>query len=130
MKKAIVILLILAALGGGAWAYRKYIWKRPPGDQVATMLAAARVGDEDTFIEGFTKESGMLIRAYLALSRSYEQVSDAPYRDLVRGNVLEVVVDGDKATVSLEVGRRTIDVPMVVEDNTWKVDGFALESAF
>lgn len=129
MKKFVIIFLLVAALAGGGWYYYKYHWnKLSPRESFEQMMAAAAVGDRERFVEGFTKESGRLMDAFVTLAETYDEVADAPYRNLVGASVeAERVAKDGKAFVAVKWGNRDFEVPFVLEDGEWKLDGFALE---
>ena len=128
MKKLLVVLLIAALAAGGWWAWDHWFRAGSPSDAYRRMVNAARLGDEDTFLEGFTEESRPLIKALIALSRDYEVVQEDPYERIVLSDVVAETVDGDQATVLTEQGRNTRDVRMKKVDGRWVIDAFELEA--
>lgn len=128
MKKLLVLLLIAALAAGGWWAWDHWFRAGSPSDAYRRMVNAARLGDEDAFLEGFTEESRPLIKALIALSRDYDVVQEDPYERIVLADVVAETVDGDRATLVIEQGRKTRDLRMKKVDGRWQIDAFELET--
>lgn len=129
MKKLIVAVLVLLLVAGAMFAYYKFFYFEDPKDAYLRTVAAAMLGDEDSFLDGFTEESRPLVAGLLALSRADDVRSSKrhPYHYLVTENVDSAIVEGDKAWLKLrrmgDAGSKArYDVPLVKTGNTWKID--------
>lgn len=129
MKKLILSILLLALLGGAAWAYWKFLYVEAPEKAFLRTVSAAMLGDEQAFLEGFTEESRPLVAGLLALSRGDDlRASNRhPYYYLVSENLEGVEVEGDRAWVKLrrmgDAGSKAkYDVPLVRAGNSWRID--------
>lgn len=110
-----------------------------PQDAYYEMVAAAKMGDQDGFLEAFTAESRPLVEALLKLSDIYGLERTSPYTLLVHTEVLEVEeppADTEKAATDDrpvavivvrvgKTGRRRIK--MVKEEGAWRIDALDLE---
>ncbi len=103
------------------------------------MVAAAKMGHKEAFLEGFTPDSRKLIEALLELSELYSLRQRDPYRLLVHTDVIETEraeperVPGQQelrevALLTVQVGRSRRKIKMVKFDRSWKIDAFELES--
>ena len=103
------------------------------------MVAAAKLGHKEAFLEAFTPESRQVIGALLELSELYSLRQHEPYRLLVHTDVVSVErgeperAEGqreprDVAFVVVQVGSSRRKIKMVQVDGEWKIDAFDLES--
>lgn len=129
MKKFLVVLLLLLLIGGAVFAYFKFLHVEDPSKAYLRTVAAAMLGDEDVFLNGFTEPSRPLVAGLLAIARGThpKKSTDHPYHFLVTEDVDSVSVEGDNAYVRVRrMGSRdrkaTYDVPMVKVEGTWKID--------
>jgi hypothetical protein len=129
LKKIIIAVLLVALLAGGAYAYYRFLYVRDARDVYLSIVSAAMLGDEEAFLDGFTKESKPLVGGLLALSRGDDarKSSRHPYYYLVTENIESVEVEGDKAWVKLrrasdQGSQAKYDVPLVRDGNSWKID--------
>ncbi|GMV40247.1 MAG: hypothetical protein AMXMBFR64_19630 [Myxococcales bacterium] len=127
MKKLLVVLILAALVAGGWWAWDRWFRGGSPSDAYRRMVNAARLGDEDTFLEGFTEKSRPLVKALIALSRDYEVVREDPYERIVLSDVVGETVEGDRATIVTEQGRKTREIRMTKVDGRWQIDAFDLD---
>lgn len=127
MKKLLVVLIIAALAAAGYWTYNRYFRGGSPKDAYMRMINAARLGDEDGFLDGFTDDSEKLVKSLIALSRSYEAVRADPYERLVFSEVISEQVDGDQALLITQDHRKTREIHMVKVEGEWKIDAFQLE---
>ncbi|GEM_PF-2608131 len=132
MKKLIVIVLILVLVGGAVFAYFKFLHVEDVGDAYLRTVAAAMLGDEELFLDGFTKESRPLVAGLLALSagRSPRKSREHPYHFLVTEDIQGFEVEEDVAYVRVRrIGDKSkkggYDVPMKKVEGTWKIDALA-----
>ncbi len=134
MKKVLLLLLLVALIGGGVWAYLRFVHVAAPQNAYLSTAAAAMLGDETLFLEGFTSSSRPLVAGLLALARGDDPKTSRrhPYYYLTSEEVEDVTVapDGDHATIRLRrPGDRSLasvyDVPMKLEERAWKIDAFA-----
>lgn len=128
--------------------------KNAPRDAYYRTVQAAKLGEREAFLDGFTKKSAKLIRAVLVLSESMEFVK-APYRHLVFEKVLKVtkrtIATADEARFNrprvddasddskdppkeFEVAILTVSkgnakdyILMVTEGGKWKIDAWRME---
>lgn len=129
MKKAIAALLLLLAIAGGIRAWAKWLRVESPRDAWLRATSAAMLGDEATFLAGFTDESRPLVAGLLAHARGDDprQSKAHPYFYLVSENLEAVAIDGDTAWLTLRRQSDTgsgsrYDVPMRRVGQTWKID--------
>lgn len=127
MKKLLVLLILAALVAGGWWAWDHWFRAGSPSDAYRRMVNAARLGDEETFLEGFTDQSRPLVKALIALSRDYEVVREDPYERIVLSDVVAETVEGDVATIVTEQGRKTRDIRMKKVEGRWQIDAFELD---
>lgn len=129
MKKLIVIVLLLAVIGGGVFAYFKFFHVEGVKDAYLRTVSAAMLGDEELFLDGFTERSRPLVAGLLAIASGQHPKKDRkhPYHFLVTEEVESVDVQGDAAYIRVRrMGSRdlkaTYDVAMVKIEGTWKID--------
>jgi hypothetical protein len=133
-----VTVFVLLVLGG--WGC-----KEDPKEAYERLVFHAKTGNQETFIDGFTKRSRPLIKTLIALRRTYnDQVSESadPYLSLVRENVIDVkvtdakekrVCEGQgneirKAVLTIANGNKNSRQIVMYEcDDGWKVDAFNLQ---
>ena len=142
MRKLLLLVVLGALVGGGWWAWQRYVHVASPEEAFLATVARAALGDEEGFVEGFTEDARPIIAGVLALSRGEDPHRDRnhPYYYLVTENIDEVNVSGDRAWVRVRrAGVRTTsavyDVPMRLEGGTsvfgfqfgggWRIDGLA-----
>lgn len=134
MKKVIVVLLLLAAIGGGVWAYLRFLYVPPVDKAFLSTVAAATLGDEQVFLAGFTERSRPLVAGLLGLSRGKDprHTRSHPYFFLVSEEIeaIDVEPTGDVAWLTLrrpgDRGRRSsYDVRLVIEEGAWRIDALS-----
>ena len=87
------------------------------------MATAAEMGDLDTFLEGFTKESKQIVQAQLSLSDAYGLKNDNPVSLLVFSAVEDVEEKDDQAILTVTRGTVRKRILMVnVPDVGWRID--------
>ena len=126
---------MLALVGGGVFAYFKFLHVEDPSKSYLRTVAAAMLGDEDVFLGGFTEQSRPLVAGLLALSSGKHPRKSRlhPYHFLVTEDVEHVQVEGDEAWVEVRrMGSRdrkaTYVVPMVKVEGTWKIDALQFDA--
>ncbi|MFT5430596.1 MAG: hypothetical protein ACI9OJ_001271 [Myxococcota bacterium] len=138
MTRIIIIGLIAATLlvFGGC--------KEDPAEAYNRLVFHAKVGNEKAFLDGFTPKSQRMIRALLALRRSYGDLVNAdadPYRSLVLETIesveideMEVQAEGSLekverrvATITVTDGEILRKIRMVELDDGWKIDAIDLQ---
>lgn len=130
MKKAIFGILLVVLVCVGLWLYYKYLHVEPPRDMYLRTVAAAMLGDEQTFLDGFTPASRPLVAGLLSLSRADEIKTSLrhPYHFLASENIEDVEIEGDTAWLRLRrMGDNTkarYDVALVKDGTSWKIDAF------
>jgi hypothetical protein len=123
-------LALLAALVAGC--------SKTPTDTYYEMVAAAKMGDRETFLNTFTAESRSLIEALLELSDVYGLKRNDPYELLVHTDVAgeepgePEPVPGmqeprEVAYVVVQMKNRRRKIKMIKVDGEWKIDAFDLE---
>lgn len=114
-----------------------------PEDAYNRMVFYAKMGNEDAFLDSFTKPSAKLVRALLALRRTYgDQVSKEadPLLSLVLDEIQEVEIEKkefegegvDKierkvATLTVAKGKIKRKIRMIQYDEGWKIDALDLQ---
>jgi len=110
-----------------------------PTDVYYRMVAAAKMGDRETFLETFTSDSRSVIDALLKLSDIYGAQRNSPYELLVATEVLgeepgppEKVAGkaepAETAILTVQAGRHGKRlVKMLKTDEGWKIDALDLE---
>lgn len=138
MKKLLIVCLLALVVAGATWAYLRFLHKTSPGDVYLTTASAAMLGDEETFLSGFTPASRPILSALMELNRSRdprtssthpyyflvtEQVEDVgepqPGADGQREVWLTLKRAGDKATGT------EYSVRMVALDEGWRIDALS-----
>ena len=110
-----------------------------PTDTYYQMVAAAKMGDRDTFLQTFTDDSRHLIEALIELSEIYGLQRNDPYRLLVHTEVIsEEEAEPERVTgikepceavnLVVKVKHRQRKIKMVKVDGEWRIDAFGLES--
>lgn len=108
-------------------------------DTYYDMVAAAKLGDRETFLKGFTEDSRHLIEALLELSDVYGLKRRHPYSLLVYTDVVaEDRGEPDKkpgmeearevAILTVQMRSRRRKIKMVQVDGAWQIDAFDLEN--
>ena len=135
MKKVLMLLLIAALVAGAAYAYMHFLHVEDPGDAYLRTVSAAMLGDEQLFVDGFTKESRPLVAGLLALSRGRDpqRVKSHPYYYLVSENIDAVEVDDDVAWLTVrrasdKGSRGGYDIKLVKDQGSWKIDALAFNA--
>ena len=136
MKKLLLVLLVALIVGGAVFAYFKFLHVEDPSKAYLRTVAAAMLGDEEVFLEGFTEQSRPLVAGLLALSAGQhpKKTRAHPYHFLVTENVEEVTVEGEQAWVRVRrMGSRarkaTYDIPMKKVEGTWQIDALQFTAA-
>jgi len=135
VKKLLVVLLLLLLIGGGVFAYFKFLHVEDASKAYLRTVAAAMLGDDKAFLDGFTEQSRPLVAGLLALSRGKHprKHRDHPYHFLVTEDIESVDMGDEEAFVRVRrVGDRskkgTYDVRMVQVDGTWKIDALSFDA--
>lgn len=134
MKKAIVGLLLLALIGGAVWAYLRFVYVPPVDKTFLATVAAARIGDEETFLQGFTHKSRPVVAGLLGLARGRDPRTSRSHpffflvTELVEG--VEVEASGEVAWLTLrrpgDSGQKSsYDLRLVLEDRAWRIDALS-----
>ena len=129
MKKLLAIFALLVVVGGAVFAWYRFVRVETPKDAWLRATSAAMLGDEQTFLAGFTDESRPLVAGLLAHARGDDpkQSKQHPYFYLVSENLESVDVEGDTAWLKLRrqsdagAGAK-YDVPMQKVGRTWQID--------
>lgn len=130
MKKMVIALVILILAGAGWWVFDRHVANHSPSDEIRQMVSAARIGDTERFIDGFTDESGRVIAAMLSLAEAYSHVRKSPIERLAEAQLVDETVNGDTAIVLMQTRDRTREIPMVWTSSGWKVDAFEMEKGW
>ena len=95
MKKLLVALVVLALMIGLLYAVWYFFVVEPPERTVLRSAAAAMLGDEEAFLDGFTDDSQALVKTVLALSRGEDmgKSNKHPYFLLATENIVSVEKD-------------------------------------
>lgn len=90
MKKVLIALLVLLLMIGLLFVAWKFIVDEPPESCVLRVAAAATLGDETAFLDGFTDDSRQMVAAVLALSRGEDMAKSPkhPYYFLATENIV------------------------------------------
>tara|TARA_B100000029_G_scaffold423240_1_gene430332 strand:- start:185 stop:661 length:477 start_codon:yes stop_codon:yes gene_type:complete len=120
MKTVFAILLAALCLGCGS---------KEPIDVYRDMLAAAEVGYEDGFVDGFSKRSQATVRALLRLSDAYGYSRENPLNIIMRPKTTDAVsqkIKGDVAIVRISRKKRRAQAVLFMKDKdsggAWRVD--------
>ena len=81
-----------------------------PTDTYVNMSTAARLGDREAFLAGFTEDSKRIVKGLTSLSEAYGFKESDPYTKFVFDKVLKEEKFGEGE----EVGGYTCDVPCAV----------------
>lgn len=129
MKKVLAVLVVLLVLAGGVFGWYRYVRVESPKEAWLRTTSAAMLGDEQTFLAGFTDQSRPLIAGLLARARGEDAKTSRqhPYFYLVSENLESVDLDGDTAWLKLRRQTDTgagakYDVPMQKVGRTWQID--------
>ncbi len=132
MKKLLAVFALLLVIGGGILAWYKYVRVESPKEAWLRTTAAAMLGDEQTFLAGFTEQSRPLVAGLLAHARGDDakQSRQHPYFYLVSENLESVDVEGDTAWLKLRRQNDTgagakYDVPLQKVGQTWQIDALS-----
>ena len=128
MKKIVIGLVTVALLAGLWWVYDRYVGNLSPSQEIERMVSAARLGDEQGFVDGFTKESGPMIGALLALSKTYSHVRVNPITRIAEAELVDEQIEGDVAIVMIQHRSKTREIPMVWTEDGWKIDAFEMDA--
>ena len=136
ITKPLLFLLALLLLGSAGC-------KEKPEDAYNRMVFYAKMGNEEAFLNGFTKSSAKLVKALIALRRTYgDQVSKEadPLLSLVLDEIQEVEIEKkefegegvDKierrvATLTVAKGKVKRKIRMIEFDDGWKIDALDLQ---
>ena len=129
MKRLLGVALVLLVIAAGAWVYWRQFWTESPTEAWLHTTAAAKAGDEQGFLAGFTDESRPLVAGLLAHARGDDPKTSHqhPYFYLVTENIESVDLAGDTAWLKLrrqtDLGAGTAyEVPLRKDGRTWKID--------
>jgi hypothetical protein len=134
MKKVLLVLLLLALIGGGVYAYMRFLYVAPVDKAFLRTVASATLGDEAAFLDGFTSRSRPLVAGLLGLSRGKDprHTPSHPYYFLVSEEVeaIDVEPSGEVAWLTIrrpgDRGRgASYDLRFIVEDGKWRIDALA-----
>jgi hypothetical protein len=134
VKKVIVVLVLLVLIGAGVFAWFRFMHVEDVQKAYLRTAAAAALGDEKLFLEGFTPESRPLVAAMLSLARGEDprKTPRHPFYYLSSETIegVDMEPDGKKAWLRLRRAgdrdlRGTYDVPLVQNGSTWQIDAFA-----
>lgn len=147
MKKAIaVICALLIMLGGGSYYYFTQVYKTDE-EQITECLnnyaTAYSAGDSDALCDCLDSKSAAMVKGSLGLVGSFVNITDMlglgfslssieSGKDLVEFDIKSIEVNGDNATVKLNMTVNTFSVSsdsdetvkMVKENNKWKINVF------
>jgi hypothetical protein len=120
-KRIALALFLLGACEGGP--------RSSPEGAVRSFLDAVAAGDSAATAESFTAETRQLVAEIESLSREAEPRSGQPAitiedwcRAFCGGNVEGSTLHGDSATVVVTVEGDPNEVPLVHEEDGWKID--------
>ncbi len=134
MKKVLIALLVLLLLIGGLVLAWKLIYDEQPETALLRTAAAAMLGDEKAFLEGFTEDSRPLVGAALSLAKGEDMARSPrhPYYYLTTENIVSTEKD-DLENARVRVRRpgddksAGYDIPMArVCDKKYLIAGFCL----
>jgi len=139
MSRVLIALVVLGLLGACS---------ESPETAYERMVFQAKMGNEEGFLEGFTERSQRLIKAMLALRRTYGAQSSEgsdPYLALVMDKVTRVEESTEKvracdstANVETEVAVLTVTnddevfrkIKMYKCEDGWKIDALKLQKSW
>lgn len=130
MRKMLMTLFLVALALAGWWVFDRHVANHSPSDEIQEMISAARLGDQERFIAGFTEESGRIISAMLSLSEAYSHVRKSPIERLAEAQLIDETITGNTAVVLMQARDRTREIPMVWTSAGWKVDAFEMEKGW
>lgn len=129
MKKLLAIVAVLVLVAGAIAGWYRFLRVESPEDAWLRTTSAAMLGDEQTFLAGFTDASRPLIASLLAHARGDDpkQSRQHPYFYLVSERLEGVEIDGDTAWLKLRRqsdtgGGARYDVPLQKTGRTWLID--------
>ena len=142
MKKVLIALLVLILMVAAIFGAWKVLFDEQPDHALLRTVAAAMLGDEKAFLDGFTEDSRPLVGAALSLAKGEDMARSPrhPYYYLATENIVSTEKD-DLENARIRVRRPGddkspgYDIPMVrVCDQkyliagycllpTWKIDG-------
>jgi hypothetical protein len=134
LKKVLIALLVLLLLIGGLVLAWKLIYDEQPETALLRTAAAAMLGDEKAFLEGFTEDSRPLVGAALSLAKGEDMARSPrhPYYYLTTENIVSTEKD-DLENARVRVRRpgddksAGYDIPMArVCDKKYLIAGFCL----
>ena len=103
------------------------------------MTTAAQMGDKEAFLKGFTTRSQPLVESLISLSEAYGIADSNPYQLLVFDDIEEVIIEGDRAILTVRRRTKTRRILMIKEqcdapssagcdEGAWRIDHEALET--
>jgi hypothetical protein len=103
------------------------------------MTTAAQMGDREAFLDGFTSRSRPLVESLISLSEAYGLMDSNPYQLLVFDEVEEVVIEEERAILTVRRRTKTRQILMIKEscegiatadcdEGQWRIDHEALEA--
>ncbi len=142
MKKVLIALLVLVLLIAGLALAWKLLYDEQPETALLRTAAAAMLGDEKAFLDGFTEDSRPLVGAALSLAKGEDMARSPrhPYYYLTTENIVSTEKD-DLENARVRVRRpgddksAGYDIPMARACDkkyliagfcllpTWKIDG-------
>ncbi len=134
MKKAILTFLIVAVIAGGVWAYMRFVYVPPVDTTFLATVAAARIGDEETFLAGFSAKSRPVVAGLLGLARGRDPRTSRshPFFFLVTEQIegIDVEPSGEVAWLTLrrpgDSGQKSAyDLRLVLEERVWRIDALS-----
>lgn len=134
MKKAILAFLLIAIIAGGVWAYLRFVYVPPVDTTFLATVAAARIGDEATFLDGFSAKSRPVVAGLLGLARGRDPRTSRshPFFFLVTEEIegVDVEASGEVAWLTLrrpgDSGQKSAyDLRLVLEDRVWRIDALS-----
>ena len=122
-------LLLSLLLAFGWWGSETYLMAPSPTETYVQMIRAAQSGDEQGFLDGFTKESASVVGSLIVLARNYAFSAEPPIRRLVLTDVVEERIEGTTAVVLVRRGEGIAQVPLVLDQGRWKVNALGSRTA-
>jgi hypothetical protein len=107
-----------------------------PSDTYINMAAAARLGDREAFLNGFTEDSRKIVKGLASLSEAYGLRESDPYQKFVFDRVVkeETFGEGEKSgkykcddscavvTVQRKGKGKKVKILMLKKDEGWRID--------
>lgn len=101
-----------------------------PSEVYIKMINAAKKGDMEKFLNGFTEESKPIIQSLIYLSQVYGISKKEPITLLTEGEVLYEEIIKDKAYLTIKLPNIKKRLLMKKYKGKWKIDIFELEKFF